>query len=306
MRLVTYKRRNERRAGLVIDNLVYDIAGTSKRLNLNLPCDVLSILEMGEGGVRKLRRLEKLAPRSARGKPLSQVRLCAPVPNPRKVFCLAGNYTEHIAEAGKEVDESKFVTPRVFMKPSTTTVCGHGDPIIISRKAQKIDWEIELAVVIGKKGKYIKRREALDYVAGFTVFNDVSERALLIRKRPQTEEWDSFFDWLNGKWMDNFAPMGPVLVLRDELPNPSNLRLTLKLNHKVMQDANTAQMIFDVPNIIEYISAILTLEPGDIIATGTPSGVGFAHGIFLKPGDVVEASIEKIGTLRNKVIKEKK
>jgi len=310
MRLVSYRRGRQVRAGLLSGERVLDIEEEAASRGKALPSSVLSILELGEGALKTLRRIERSAHRGA-GRSLRSVKLCAPVPNPRKLFCLAGNYLEHIAEGARKgkagvklVCGKKYVTPRVFMKPPSTTVCGPGDPIIVPKVGQKIDWEAELAVVIGKRGKYIRRESALDHVAGFTCINDVSERALLIRRRSETEEWDKFFDWLNGKWMDHFAPMGPTLVLRDEIPDPSDLRIRLFVNGKAMQDARTSAMIYDVPNIIEYISAIVTLEPGDVIATGTPSGVGFARGIFLKPGDVVEVEIEKIGTLRNPVLGE--
>jgi 2-keto-4-pentenoate hydratase/2-oxohepta-3-ene-1,7-dioic acid hydratase in catechol pathway len=233
-----------------------------------------------------------------------RVRLLPPNPGARKVFCLAGNYAEHITEAGRKVAEQDRQTPRVFMKPPSTTLRGPRDPIVIGKYAVKIDWEAELALIIGKKGKYIAANEAAGYIAGYSVFNDVSERAFKVWDRTESREIDRFFDWLNGKWLDGFAPMGPCLVTRDEIADARNLRITLKVNDQVMQDGNTGQMMFSPEEIVSFISCFVTLEPGDVIATGTPSGVGNARGISLKPGDVVTTEIQGLGKMVNAVVKE--
>ena len=231
-----------------------------------------------------------------------ETRLRPPVPAPRKLFCLATNYQEHMEERGTyRMQKKDTVTPRIFMKPPSTTLRAHGEPILISPQAQWIDWEGELAIVIGKRGKYIPRDEAMGYVAGYSCLNDVSERALKIRDRVETDARDAYFDWLNGKWMDSFAPMGPVLVTADEISDPHDLELSLWVNGKRMQHASTGGMIFDIPDMLEYLSCYITLEPGDVIATGTPSGVGRAQGIRLEPGDVVRLEIEGIGVLENPV-----
>jgi 2-keto-4-pentenoate hydratase/2-oxohepta-3-ene-1,7-dioic acid hydratase in catechol pathway len=231
--------------------------------------------------------------------PLSQVKLRPPVPDPRKVFALAGNYAEHIMEGGRRLEQQDKETPRVFMKPPTSTVIGLNDPIIITDVAKTVDYEGEMAIVIGRRAKGIKAEDAKRYVAGFTILNDVSERRLVIRKRSSDREQDRWFDWLNGKWLDSFAPTGPVLTTLDEIGDPHNLKLQTRVNGEVRQNANTGQMIFHYNEIIEYISAIVTLEPGDLISTGTPAGVGATTGTYLKPGDTVEIEIEGIGTLRN-------
>ncbi|HID12052.1 MAG TPA: FAA hydrolase family protein, partial [Candidatus Latescibacteria bacterium] len=239
--------------------------------------------------------------------PLSKVRLGPPVPRPNKFLALAGNYREHIAESGwtRTPGEEEKLTPYVFMKPPSTTISGPEDPIVIPRIGRAIDWEVELGVVIGRRGKYIRPEEAYDYIFGYTVVNDVSERKFDAGPRSRPREKDPFFDWLNGKWFDGFAPIGPVVVTKDKIGDPHNLRLSLRVNGQVKQDSNTRYMIFSVPEIVAFVSHMMTLEPGDIIATGTPSGVGDARGEYLKPGDVVEAEVEGIGVLRNPVVEEK-
>lgn len=241
-------------------------------------------------------------------RPAEHARLVSPVAHCRKLFALAGNYAEHIAEgASKDAIAalSKPVgrTPRVFMKPPSTTIIGPDDPILVPRVGRFIDWEVELGVVIGTRCKYVKADEAYGVVAGYTVVNDVSERKLLIWEREETLEWDKFFDWLNGKWMDTFAPMGPCITPHEEIGDPHGLAITLRVNGKTMQQSNTGDMIFSISSLIEFISSVVTLEPGDVIATGTPAGVGIAMDppVKLEPGDVVEGEIEKIGVLRNPV-----
>ncbi len=272
-----------------------------------LPSDMCEFLAAGQQALATAQRALQFATAGSGDSrlvfPLKSVRLCAPVPRPNKVFALAGNYRAHIAESSSKVKPWEPVTPRVFMKPPSVTIRGPGDAILVPRNGNKIDWEAELAVVIGRRARLVTAEKAMDYVAGYTCFNDVSERALKVweRTEEQTQEWDKFFDWLNGKWCDSFAPTGPALVTRDEVPDPHALRITLEVNGQRMQDASTADMIFRVERLVEYISAICTLEPGDLIATGTPSGVGMARGIFLKPGDTVRVSIERLGVLENPV-----
>lgn len=303
MKLATFERAGEARVGVVLDSdRIVDLAaagGTSK----GLPESVLALLDAGEDALATARELAANAPEEAI-LPLNAVKIQAPILYPRKLFCLAGNYSAHIRESGKSFAKHDRITPRVFMKPPTTTVIADGDPILIPPVGQQIDWEAELGVVIGRRGKELSEEEALNYVAGYTVFHDVSERALKIRERDQSGEWDKFFDWLNGKWMDTFAPMGPWIVTADEIPDPQQLDISLTVNGQTMQHANTGQMIFSVAYIVSYISQIITLEPGDVIATGTPEGVGMGRGIFLKPGDRVRVSIERIGELENPVAAE--
>lgn len=231
--------------------------------------------------------------------PLDETQLGPPLPAPRKLLLLAGNYAEHIMEGGRRLHACDQATPRVFIKPPSTTLGGPRADIPIPPLARFIDWEAELAVVIGRRGKAISAADAADYIAGYMVLNDVSERDLLIKERPEKREIDGFFDWLNGKWLDGFAPCGPWLTTADEVPDPHALDIRLTVNDTVHQEGNTGQMIFHVEDIIAYISAIVTLEPGDIIATGTCAGVGHGKGVRLAPGDVVTTTITGLGTLVN-------
>ena len=194
-------------------------------------------------------------------------------------------------------------SPWLFMKPATTVI-GPEQPVILpTHLSDQIDWECELGVVIGAVARAVPAERALDYVAGYTVFNDISARR--INHPPgyhQRSDRDRFHDWLHGKWFDTFGPMGPCLVTRDEIPDPQKLQLELRLNGEVQQHASTANMIYGVAELIAFISGFLTLEPGDLISTGTPSGVGHAKGRFLRAGDVLEAEILGIGMLRTPVV----
>jgi 2-keto-4-pentenoate hydratase/2-oxohepta-3-ene-1,7-dioic acid hydratase in catechol pathway len=231
------------------------------------------------------------------------VTLEAPLRDAHKLILLAGNYREHIREVGFKVPQkSEAVTPQFFMKPPSTTVIGPGQSIILPRIGIWLDWEVELGVIIGKHGKYIPESDALEHVFGYTIINDISERAFNSKVRNRTmREKDPFMDWLHGKWFDTFAPMGPAIVTKDEVPNPHNLHITLKRNGKVEQNANTSQMLHSVPYLIHKLSQIMTIEPGDILATGTPSGVGYSKGLCLADGDILECYVELIGLLRNPV-----
>jgi 2-keto-4-pentenoate hydratase/2-oxohepta-3-ene-1,7-dioic acid hydratase in catechol pathway len=210
-------------------------------------------------------------------------RLASCVARPSKIVCIGLNYAKHAAESGMD----NPAEPVVFFK-STTALCGPNDNVIIPRSSEKTDWEVELAVVIGKKASYVEEAEAMDYVAGYCVHNDYSERSFQLERGGQ---------WVKGKSNDTFAPMGPYFVTSDEITDPQNLNLWLKLNGKKIQDSNTNDMIFGVQHIISYLSQYMTLLPGDIISTGTPSGVGlgFKPPVYLKPGDVVELGIEGLG-----------
>ncbi len=304
MKLVTYTINGGTSIGAVVDGNVVDLPKAARAAGVkDFPTTMLGLLDAGALNTAKKVLADPKAKRAVVA-PLNKVKLLAPLPNPRKILALAGNYAEHIREGGRDVQEKDMVTPRIFIKPASSVI-GPGAPILISKVAQFIDWEGELGVIIGKRGKYIPRERALQHVAGYTVFHDVSERQLKIRERKESAEWDKFFDWLNGKWMDSFAPMGPYLVTHDEIKDVQNLSLTTKVNGKVEQSGNTGQMIFDVADLIHYVSHIFTLDPGDVIATGTPAGVGHGKNVKLQPGDVVEIEIESIGALRNPVKAEK-
>jgi len=211
------------------------------------------------------------------------VRLGPCIARPSKIICIGLNYAKHAAEAG--MDKPK--EPLVFFK-STSAICGPNDDLIIPRNSEKTDWEVELAVVIGKKASYVTKETALDYVAGYCVHNDYSERAFQLEKGGQ---------WVKGKSNDTFAPLGPFLATADEVTNPQKLNLWLKRNGKKIQDSNTDDMIFYVDEIVSYLSNYMTLLPGDVISTGTPSGVGlgFKPPVFIKEGDIIELGIEGLG-----------
>ena len=210
----------------------------------------------------------------------------APIARPSKIVCIGLNYAKHAAESGMALP----VEPIIFFK-STTALCGPHDDVIIPRNSEKTDWEVELAVVIGKKASYIEESEALDYVAGYALHNDYSERAFQLERSGQ---------WVKGKSNDTFAPLGPYLVTKDEIPNPHNLNMWLSVNGEKLQDSNTDDMIFKIPFVVAYLSQFMTLLPGDVISTGTPFGVGlgFKPPRYLKAGDVVELGIDGLGMQR--------
>lgn len=213
-------------------------------------------------------------------------RLGSPIKRPSKIICVGLNYAKHAKESGMPLPE----VPILFMK-ATSSLCGPFDPIIIPKNSEKTDWEVELAVVVGKKASYVNKEEAMDYVAGFALHNDVSERDFQLHHGGQ---------WVKGKSADHFAPLGPYLVTKDEIPNPHNLRLWLTVNGQPMQDSNTSDLVFDIPTLVSYISQYMTLLPGDVISTGTPSGVGLGlkPPRYLAAGDVVELGIDGLGTAK--------
>jgi len=290
MRLVTYGQEGQQRFGALCEEGIADLTDAF--------ANAIAFLEGGEAACEKAGEIVRKGPRCV---PVDGVKLCAPVPGARKLICAASNYAEHIREGGGQAPQKARMTPWMFLKPASTTLIGPGDPIVIPRNAQQIDWECELAVVIGRSARFVSAEEAQGYVAGYTILNDVSERSLKIEIDREPREWDRFFDWLNGKWFDTFGPSGPCLTLTDEIPDPQDLRITLRVNGEVKQDGHTGQMIHTVAELVAWCSRLMTLEPGDMIATGTPSGVGKARGEFLKPGDVVVCEIEKIGMLSNPV-----
>ena len=235
----------------------------------------------------------------------AEAKLLVPVPKPNKLFLLAGNYADHIKEGGGVASERAETFPYVFMKPPTTTLTDPGAAVKIpSVSPGAIDWELELAVVIGQRCKGIREADALSVVAGYTVINDISNRKFRPNADRKKRDKDSFFDWLHGKWHDSFCPCGPCITSADAIPDPQKLPMQLRLNGQTRQDASTALQIFPVAAVIEFISAMVTLEPGDIISTGTPAGVGNTTGTYLKPGDKLEASIDSIGTLVSPVAAE--
>jgi 2-keto-4-pentenoate hydratase/2-oxohepta-3-ene-1,7-dioic acid hydratase in catechol pathway len=290
VRLATYEHNGQTRFGALKDGGLVDLTDAFG-----------SVLELLEGGDDAIKRAGAAVASATDTTPESDVRLLAPIPNPNKLLCLAGNYSDHIAEGGGEFHGKEKSTPRVFMKPPSTTIIGPGDAFELPRNAQKIDWECELAIVMGKRARFVDAKDGLDYVAGYTVIIDVSERSLEVPDAREPRDGDKWFDWLNGKWFDTFAPTGPYLVMKDEIPDPQALPIKLRVNGETKQDGNTGQMIFNVAEVVAWASTLITLEPGDIIATGTLSGVGAATGDFLNAGDNVEGEIDGIGILKNPV-----
>lgn len=313
MKLVSFRRDGHARFGAVLqDGRLLDLKAAAAGVG---PDELLALeharvfLEAGDGLLELAREMVASAdagscPREAVLAP-GDVELLPPVPCPQKVFALAGNYSEHIREGGRAPQPKEESYPYFFMKPPSTTLVGSGHDIPCGRIVQRLDYEGELAVVIGRRGKHIPADRALEYVAGYACFNDISERALHSKAPPKAErEHNKFFDWLVGKWFDGSGPCGPWLVTPDEVGDPHTLRLQTRVNGETRQDGTTGDMIFTVPEIIEFISRVVTLEPGDIISTGTPAGVGNARGVWLQPGDLVEVEIEHLGVLRNRIVAE--
>jgi 2-keto-4-pentenoate hydratase/2-oxohepta-3-ene-1,7-dioic acid hydratase in catechol pathway len=275
MRLVRFGEQGQERPGLLRENRIVDL----KTVREDIP-------DIGETFFRD-GWLNKLAGLEASGEKMD-VRLGPPLSRPSKIICLGKNYAEHAREGGFDQPDK----PLLFCK-TPNTLNGPFDPIVLPRSCGQIDWEVELALVIGKTGKRIKKEDAFEYIAGVTILNDVSGR----------EAQFSDSQWFRGKSFDTFAPMGPAIVTLDEVGDLRDLRLTSRVNGEVMQDGHSADMIFDIPSLLEFISADITLIPGDVISTGTPSGVGIFRDppILLKSGDVVECRIDKIGSISNPV-----
>jgi 2-keto-4-pentenoate hydratase/2-oxohepta-3-ene-1,7-dioic acid hydratase in catechol pathway len=299
VRVLTYARARDRRAGLLVEDSVYDIAACSTYFRLgDLPPRVLDLLSLGkETALRELhdRILQSL--RDGDHLPLQcclgrdEVRLCAPIPRPPKIICLGRNYRDHIEEQKAKAPEK----PLLFSKASSA-VTGPEDPIVIPTRSTKIDFEGELAFVIGRRIKRPDSDEAQGAIFGYTCLNDVTDREAQFGEK----------QWFRGKSMDTFAPMGPWIVTADEVGDPLDLHITTKVNSEVMQSESTGMLIFTPVDILVFAAETMTLEPGDVISTGTPGGVGVFRDpqVFLKDGDVVEITVEKIGTLSNPVERE--
>ncbi len=292
MRLVRYEASDGViRLGALTDRGVIHLeaAAQSHGISAEYLTDMQTFLTAGEIALNEARKLVENVPRSALI-PIFNVVLRTPVPRPGKIIAVGLNYRDHSMEAGAKAPPA---TPIIFAK-FTTSVCGPGDAIVIPAGDPQVDYEAELAVVIGRKAKGIAAANALQYVAGYMALNDVSARAWQFADK----------QWVRGKSCDTFCPIGPCLTTPDDVADPHSLAICTRVNGATLQDSNTSKMIFRVPELLEFISAGITLEPGDIIATGTPEGVGVFRTppIFLKPGDIVEIEIEKLGILRNPVV----
>jgi 2-keto-4-pentenoate hydratase/2-oxohepta-3-ene-1,7-dioic acid hydratase in catechol pathway len=301
VRLATFEINSVSRIGIVPDDdpsLLIDVSSAD-----GIPSDLLAAVAGGESSRRALARFN-LRARDAvdRMVRLDGVRLRPPLSQPGKLLCLAGNYRKHIGESGYEVPvEADVITPQFFLKPSTTLTGPHDD-VPMTRENVSVGWEVELAVVIGRRGRRIPASTAMDHVFGYTVINDISERGLHSQlSGRRVRENDRFFDWLAGKWFDGFAPCGPWIVTADDVADPHELGIRLWVNGELRQEGSTGEMIFRIPEIVEWASSIMTLEPGDIIATGTPVGAGIGGTAVLADGDEVVCEIDRVGRLVNRV-----
>jgi 2-keto-4-pentenoate hydratase/2-oxohepta-3-ene-1,7-dioic acid hydratase in catechol pathway len=273
------------------------------------PADMLSLLSAGPAMLARLAAYAThLTGRLTAGSQtagvleMAAVRLLAPVPRPPAFYAVAQNYIEHQKEGNTPIIPKEQAVPWFFLKPSTSII-GPDAPIRLpSWLTEQADWECELGVVIGDTCRRVAPEQALRYVAGYTVVNDISARSLKMPAARVVRPRDGFHDWLHGKWFDTFGAIGPTLVTADEVPDPQALPLALRYNGETRQQATTGDMVFTVAELVAFLSQIATLEPGTIIATGTPSGVGRTTGTFLKPGDVLEAEVAGIGLLRNPVV----
>jgi 2,4-diketo-3-deoxy-L-fuconate hydrolase len=280
MKLIRFGEAGKEKPGVHIDGKNYDVSGFIKDYDESF---------FGNGGLKHLgwmllqhENMLRLLPEGTR--------LGCPVASPSKILCIGLNYAIHAKETNAQIPKE----PILFMK-STTAITGPNDHIMIPKNSVKTDWEVELAFVIGKKASYVSEEEAMDYVAGYCLHNDVSEREFQLERGGT---------WDKGKGCDTFAPLGPWLVTKDEIGDPHKLRLWLKVNDQMMQDGNTDDLIFNISHLVSYLSQFMTLLPGDIISTGTPAGVGlgFNPPVYLKPGDVVELGIDGLGTSKQNVI----
>src|ERR1700743_1546291 len=282
MLLIRHGAPGKEKTGIVLDGKYYDTSGFNDGEDYNEQF-------FETGGLERLKTFVEKNKTQLRAVP-ANTRLGSPIARPSKIVCIGLNYIDH----AKETNATPPPEPVIFMK-STTALVGPNDDIIIPRDAKKTDWEVELAVVIGKKASYVSEQDALNYVAGYCLHNDVSEREFQIER---SGTWDK------GKGCDTFAPMGPWLATPDEMGDVHNLRLWLTVNGKKMQDGTTANFIFNIPFLIAYTSKFMTLLPGDVISTGTPAGVGLGMkpNVYLKPGDVIELGIDGLGTAKQNVI----
>jgi 2-keto-4-pentenoate hydratase/2-oxohepta-3-ene-1,7-dioic acid hydratase in catechol pathway len=306
MKLLTYKCtdvamqrvNNEPRLGFIHNNQVIDMEDFGEISNFPLPNDMLELIDMGFEIIPEITEMIAETPENFFEEiayEMNEVTILAPIEKPRKnIIGIGLNYTEHVAESARTLDTTgKLPTkPIIFSKPPTTVTATNTEIIKNTKLTSQLDWECELAVIISKKGKYVPKSEALDYVFGYTVINDISARDC--RREGQ---------WIVSKGQDTFAPMGPYLVTKDEIENPHNLNLSLKVNGVEKQNSNTKLMLFNINDLIEDLSTVFTLEAGDIIATGTPAGVGAGRDPqeWMHDGDVVEATVEGIGTIINTI-----
>ncbi|MGQ9694196.1 MAG: fumarylacetoacetate hydrolase family protein [Thermodesulfobacteriota bacterium] len=309
MKLATYQIKKENRLGVVWQEKIIDFVEAAKSIGerelfaqiTTGSYDMHHFLTQGSKAFALAKRvllwgIQKVENLPAHRLPkclndMAQVKLLPPILNPPKIMCLARNYVSHVREVIG--DGPLPVDLLIFMKPSTALI-GQGQAIIVPPTCRELDHEIELAVIIGKKGRHIPEEKAMEHVAGYTIMNDISDREYVGKNDPNRR-----VNWFFMKAQDSFAPLGPYLVTKDEIKDPHNLRLRLWVNGELRQDSQGEEMIFKIPYIISRISRFVTLEPGDIISTGTPTGTSFSTHHYLKDGDVLECEIEGIGRLKN-------
>ena len=279
MKLIRYGESGKEKIGVQIDSVNYDVAAFGGDYNEQF---------FAENGLARLEQFVKANEGKLVEIPAGS-RLGTPFARPSKIVCIGLNYKDHAAETGAAIPAE----PIIFMK-STTALVGPNDQVVIPKNSVKTDWEVEFGIVIGQKATYVEESEALDYVAGYVLHNDVSEREFQIERGGT---------WDKGKGCDTFAPMGPVMTTKEEIPDINNVRLWLKVNGKTYQDGNTKNLIFSVQHVVSYVSQFMTLLPGDVISTGTPAGVGlgFNPPIYLKEGDVIELGADYLGEQRQEV-----
>jgi len=283
MKFVTFQGASRAEAGVVLGDRVVGLAGVGL-------ADMLAVLASGAAGRAKIETFVSNPPADSTF-PLASVRLLAPVPRPPKLICVGLNYRDHAAEARQEIPK----VPTIFAKFSNVVI-GPGEAIVLPKISRKPDYEAEFMFVIGTGGRHIAAQDWQRHVFGYTIFNDVSAR----------DFQSATSQWMIGKTFDTFGPMGPYLVSADEIPDPHALDISLSIGGEVLQHSNTRELIFKIPDLVAYLSSVFTLEPGDVVATGTPAGVGFARRPprYLQAGDEVVISIESIGELRNPVVAE--
>ena len=291
MRLVTFLDGGEPRLGALRGEGARQEVIDLNRADPALPAEMIALLQGGPEALARARRALDAAP-AGNARLLASVTLRAPVPRPGKIICIGLNYRDHAAESAVAVPDY----PTVFAKYASCVI-GSGEAIVLPKLSEQVDYEGELGVVIGRTARHVPESSALEYVAGYLPFNDVSARDFQHRTS----------QWTIGKTFDTFGPMGPALVTADEVPDPQNLDLRVRIGDEILQSSNTSKMIFSIAHLIAYLSAVLTLEPGDVIATGTPEGVGAARTPqrFLRPGETVRVEIAGLGTLENPIVAER-
>ena len=279
MKLIRFGEINREKTGIIIDDEYYDTSSFGEDYNEHF---------FESDGLDRLQKFiesnKEMLPKVSK-----EIRLGSPIARPSKIICIGLNYADHARETKAAIPTE----PIIFFK-STSAICGPDDTVIIPKNSRKTDWEVELSVVVSKRASYVEEADALEYVAGYCLHNDLSEREFQIERNGQ---------WVKGKSCDTFAPLGPFMATQDEIENVNNLRLWLTVNGKKMQDGNTSNLIFNIPFIISYLSQFMSLLPGDVISTGTPAGVGLGMNpqVYLKDGDIIELGIDGLGSSRQHV-----